>query len=440
VISVATAVQLFMLAVLPSQTPASLAAASPAQAGSPADRQIVARFEAALLGDVVPQQDASELRPRLAVDTTWKPNTMVRAHVEAMVEALAADRSGFTTTAIARARDAWVEVAGAHADLRAGFGRVIWGRLDEIQPSDVINPLDASRFLLDSRSEARLAVTFVRGRIMPSDRLTFEGVFVPVFRRAVFDELDERSSPFNLTHDAVLPAAVPTTPGVKQIEPQVSWQNVSGGGRVLTTIGRVDLGASVYRGFDGFGPVTFEVTPVIGVAGDIQPAVVGQLVERHPRFTMVAGDFETTAGPWAIRGETAVFVERTFAAVSQGGLVAGRAIDGGVGVDRRLGASHVFGSVLVHHHWSQRDARLAQTDVDVVASIDRRFVRDHYLARAFAVVNPGDRSAFVRGIVAWNVSDHISLEASAGTFLGSGTDTVSRFDGRDFVFGRVRIR
>ena len=44
----------------------------------------------------------------------------------------------------------------------------IWGRLDEVQPSDVINPVDAARFLIDGRAAARLAVPFVRGRFFAS--------------------------------------------------------------------------------------------------------------------------------------------------------------------------------------------------------------------------------------------------------------------------------
>ena len=50
----------------------------------------------------------------------------------------------------------------------SGFTRVVWGRLDEIQPTDVINPLDVSRFFFEGRAEARLPVALVRGScVMP---------------------------------------------------------------------------------------------------------------------------------------------------------------------------------------------------------------------------------------------------------------------------------
>ena len=73
-------------------------------------------------------------------------------------------------------REAWIEVAGSKGDLRAGYGRIVWGRLDEIQPSDVINPLDTARFLFDGRGAARLPVAFLRGRVFASHDFVIEGV------------------------------------------------------------------------------------------------------------------------------------------------------------------------------------------------------------------------------------------------------------------------
>ena len=207
------------------------------------------------------------------------------------------------------------------------------------------------------------------------------------------------------------------------------------------TVGRVDVAGAVYRGFDGFGIVTFEPVfpaPVPATDATAVPTVVGRLVERFPRFTMISGDFETVAGEWAIRGELAAFVEKQFAGVTRPGPVDGGALDGGVGFDRRTGDYRVFGSLLVRREWSAEDSGVARTDVSLVGSIDRTFARDRYLARAFAVVNPGDGSGFVRGLLVWTARDNVAVEASAGAFLGTGDNTLSRFHGRDFLFARLR--
>jgi hypothetical protein len=41
-------------------------------------------------------------------------------------------------------------------------------------------------------------------------------------------------------------------------------------------------------------------------------------------------------------------------------------------------------------------------------------------------------------LFSWSVSDNVLLEASGGLFLGTGTDTISRFTGRDFGFLRLK--
>ena len=406
-----------------------------------------------LSGDVLPNMDAAELRPQLMLDARggWARET-VRYRVQAIFEALVADRDTRVTDALAAVRDAWIETSGSRAELRLGYGRLVWGRLDEIQPSDVINPLDVSRFLFDGRSEARLPVAFVRGRVFPREDLTIEGVLAPVFARGRFDELDEPTSPFNLLRNVQIPVlpvttAAPASPAldVRRVEPDRTWSNMSGGGRVSTTIGRVDVAGAVYRGFESFGLITIEAAAPVPLVAPVQLT----LVERYPRFTMVAGDFETVRGEWAFRGEAAFFVDKQLAGVTRTGAIPGRSLDAGAGFDRRSGDYRLYASAIVHREWSSEDPRLAKTDVNLVGSIDRPFARDRYFLRGFAVVNPADASAFLRGLFVWKVRDDVSMEGSVAAFLGTSDDTLGRFgpqehpqrrQDRDFLLARIRYR
>jgi hypothetical protein len=415
-----------------------------------------------LSGDILPVMDVSELRPQVMVDARGAlAPARFRYRVQGILEALVRfrpasarqvpERDTRVTGAIARVRDAWIETAGGRADVRAGYGRVVWGRLDEIQPSDVINPLDASRFLLDGRSEARLPVTFVRGRFFAREDLTIEGVFAPIFERGRFDELEESTSPFNLLRAidlAVLPGAVAGAssfvPEVRRIEPDRTSSNVSGGARVSTTIGRLDVAGAVYRGFESFGLVTLEGA----AAPQLTAPVELTLVEQYPRFTMIAGDFETVRGDWAIRGEAAVFVDKQLQSVRGTRALDGLALDAGVGFDRRSGDYRVFGSVIVHGEWSTAgsgsttptEPHISRTHVNLVASLERPFARDRYFVRGFAVVNPGDGAGFVRALFVWKVRDDVTVEGSAAAFLGTSDDTLGRFQDRDFVLMRLRYR
>ena len=397
------------------------------------------RLWTAVTADVLPRRPASELRPELGAEITARPLPQLTMRFDGLVNGLVADRGGRVTDASLLVRDAYVEARAAAVDVRAGYGRLVWGRLDEVAPTDVINPLDTARFLFDGRSEARLPVTFVRARVSASERLRVEGVLVPRFRRGVFDRLDEPSSPFNLVADAVVPAGATLVPDRLQIGPGKGWRDVSGGARVETTLGRVDASASMYRGFDAFGPIAFQST----VAPD-STAIVGQLVEVHPRFTLVGGDVETVAGPWVLRGEVAGFVERSFlstASVSPGLsplLVPGRSFDAGAGFDRRLGEWRLFGSTVVHREWSDVQPSESRTDVNLIGSLERSFRGDRHVARGFAVVNPADAAAFLRGLWTWKIRDNVRFDASAGVFLGTSTDTIGRFRTRDFVLARTR--
>lgn len=403
-----------------------------AAAQTPANR-IDVGGDVSVTGLVMPNQpeggSTREFRTRARVDLTVDPSTWLRLKFEGTVDGLLGDRQGRVEDFVARARDAWVEARGSRADLRVGYGRLIWGRLDEIMPSDVINPIDTSRYFLEGRAEARMPVAFARGRLFLSDATTLEAIVSLPGRRGRFDELDEPSSPFNLTRDLVF-AAVPGQ--IRRIEPEDSWDSVQVGGRASTTFGRVDASLSAYRGFESFGTLSLE--PTVG-AGAL---VVGELVERYSQFTMVATDAEAVVGPWAIRGEVAYFLDRDVTGTF--GAVDGRAFDAGVGVDRSAGDYRVFTSVVWHRDWTTRGPALVNNDLSVIGSIERRFSRDRYMVRIFGVGNPVDESGFVRSLAAWSVRDNVALEASAGLLFGSAssTDTLSRFRNRDFAFVRVR--
>ncbi len=415
------------------------APATPPQPASQASPQQALSIDGhvSLSSDILPAQSTSEFRPQLMIDVRGGlGGTMFRYRVQSLFEALVANRESAANGAIARVRDVWIEAAGGRGDLRVGYGRLVWGRLDEIQPTDVINPLDVSRFLLDGRAEARLPVAFVRGRLFAREGLTIEGVLAPVFARGRFDELEESSSPFNLLRDVRLPLFPDTALGLRQIEPDRSASNMSGGARVSTTVGRLDVAASVYRGHESFGLITVEPDPV-AAPDQLVPVT---LVERYPRFTMVGADFETVRGDWALRGEAGFFVDKRLLDSTRTTTIPARALDAGVGFDRRSGDYRVFGSVIVHREWSSRDALIERTDVNLVASIDRQLARDRYFVRGFVVVNPGDGSAFIRALFVWKLRDDLSVEGSAAGFAGTSDDTLGRFADRDFLLLRIRYR
>ena len=390
----------------------SVACLTPAPAFAQVDGHVSA------LVDVLPDLSApvvSELRTRLFIEHKRDVGNHLRLNLAGYVDGLVADRrasggSGTSSDAFVRPGDLYAEVFSDRFDVRVGASRLVWGRLDEFQPTDLINPIDLTRFLLEGRSEARLPIGLVRARVFLPRASTLEGVVVPVFRASRFDQLDEATSPFNLTtgQNVICP---PVGLGPCRLlpferhEPNAAWSHVQGGARFTSTLARVDWGVSAYRGFRTFPVFTPSRLSVI---------------ETFPRFTMLGGDFETVRGQWGVRGELAMFVEDE------------RRFEGGVGADRRAGDYRVAANVLLSHE-------SGETDMTLVGAADRSFARETRTLRAFVAYDPADETAFVRGIGAISLRDNVWLEGSAGVFAGASLDTLGRLTQRDFLYARLKV-
>jgi hypothetical protein len=393
-----------------------------------------------VFGDWLPSRETRELRARVFVEEKLAPADRVRFTFSGFLEGPADRAASGTagadpraeTTGIARVHEAVTELRIGRFDMYAGYGRVVWGRLDELQPTDVINPLDVSRFLFEGRSEARLPVAVVRGRVYFTPDVSLEGVYVPVFRRGRFDQLNERTSPFNIAPElgvvGCLAIGCPAgPPAIEELEPSARWNDAQGGARFSATSGRLDWSLSAYRGF--------EALPLVA----LEPARFA-LVSQHPRFTMIGGDFESVAGTWGFRGEAAAFVHDNFQG-SNLAIVSGSSFDAGFGVDRRAGEYQLSGTVLFHREapddvpGSDLEGR---SDVSLIVSGDRTFARERYRLRAFSVYNPSEGSAFLRAIAMAKLTDDVALEASGGWFPGEGSDLIGRFSDSDFLYARLR--
>ena len=413
---------------------------------APADAQITGY--ASLMWDMFPDVSAAggaprvgELRARVVAERKDALGEHVRIVLSGAVDGLvgrrptADGRSGVERDAIVQPLELHTEAAWSRVDVRVGMSRIVWGRLDEFQPTDVVNPIDLSRFLLEGRSEARLPVGVVRGRVFLPKSSTLELVLVPVFRSSRFDQLDEETSPFDLR-----PAGVSR----RREGPERGPGSMQGGARLTTTTGRVDWGVSAYRGLRAF-PIS-----TLGVVGPAATSTSAPVVtETFPRFTMLGGDFETVRGTWGVRGEVAAFVDDELQSVRGARGVPGRSVEGGVGLDRRAGDYRVAANVL--WRWAGVDTaspvgRAFDGDPDVeggdltlVVAADRSFARQTRTLRVFSAYDPGDGTVFSRVVGAVSLADNVWVEGSAGLFAGSAPDTLGRLTDRDFVYTRLKV-
>ena len=364
------------------------------------------------------RQTVTEVRTRLFAERRDEFGSHLRLVLSGHVDGLVVRTRGGSDTvhdAIVRPLDLYAELIWPRIEVRVGASRIVWGRLDEFQPTDVVNPLDLSRFLLEGRSEARMGVGLVRGRVFLPGSATLDIIGVPGFRAGRFDQLDEPTSPFNL--NVVLPARI------DRRSPPLGADSLQGGARLTATTGRVDWGATVYRGLRSFPTLT------------VQPEA---LTETFPRFTMVGGDFETVRGAWGVRGEAAFFVDDELQSLQPTRGIDGQSIEAGIGVDRRAGSYRLAGNVLVGRRTAGEEG-LEESDVTLVVAADRSFARETRTLRLFAVYDPTEGTTFTRGIGAVSLRDDVWLEASGGLLTGTSTTTFGRLSRRDFLYARLKV-
>ena len=75
-----------------------------------------------------------------------------------------------------------------------------------------------------------------------------------------------------------------------------------------------------------FGVVTLETETSLGGEDPLTPVSLA-LLQTFPRFTMVAGDFETVRGAWAFRGELAAFLDDRLQRAAGEPVLEGRSFD-----------------------------------------------------------------------------------------------------------------
>ena len=180
--------------------------------------------------------------------------------------------------------------------------RVVWGRLDEMQPTDVINPLDVSRFFFEGRSEARLRGAAGAGparvcrKTCRSKESTCRSSGAGDSIASTSRRRRSISPPAQaLRIVACLAIGCPTLPPAGRRSRAgllATTRRAARGSRHDRARG---LGVSAYRGFEAVRALHSAERSIRRSAGRTRCV--------YPRFTMLGGDFETVAerGAFAAR-------------------------------------------------------------------------------------------------------------------------------------------
>lgn len=223
-------------------------------------------------------------------------------------------------------RDAFVSGRMGNFFLTVGNQIVSWGAGTFSQPADVINPLDLRGGVLDNPAEQRIPQFAVESTLVV-DRLSFSVVLVPFFQPHRFDtygtdfSLMQPNTPVEiarLVYPAINTLVHPSLESLLQDDflvteyPEALPENLSGGARIVSSYGQMDLGVGYYYGWDR--------TPFFELDRDVEDMarrfLSGEDVESpvnsvYLRQHTVELDFVTYFGDLGLRAETAFSGNRT---------------------------------------------------------------------------------------------------------------------------------
>jgi hypothetical protein len=181
-------------------------------------------------------------------------------------------------------REAYVEFERPSVDVTIGRQIIVWGRADEINPTDVLSPKDYLLLLPEGVSAYRFGTTALKIDYFAGRDVRLTGVWLPI------------------TSTSLIPLSDPP-PGVRveSRPPAIRFENGIAGFKIDHSGGAVDASISYVYGYNLLPEVhvtSIEQNPETG-------ALDGHVALENERQHMIGADAATTLGRYGLRGEVA---------------------------------------------------------------------------------------------------------------------------------------
>lgn len=168
-------------------------------------------------------------------------------------------------------REGYLSFSAGNADFRIGRQIIVWGRADQLNPTDNLTPRDYTLYMPDV-DDQRFGATALNATYNFSSA-TLTGIVLPQFR------------------PSKLP--IPAVPGIAFAESVPTGDEFAL--KLDHTGGAMDWSVSYFHGYDQY--------PDISVAPPVPGAMV--LALAHHRIRVLGADMATTAGRYGLRAEAA---------------------------------------------------------------------------------------------------------------------------------------
>jgi len=315
-----------------------------------------ARVEAGALTDSYQQVNSSDYA-HLAAGARWRPTEHWTYRISGRIDGYLQTGSPNLKYARVDYGDSYIRYRSANMRITAGAQTVIWGRVDEIPPTDRLSVQDATRATLDPLQERRRAVPTLRVEDFQG-AYKLDALWVPWFRPA--ELADKRSiwSPVDKTEGRLL--GIPNSPGLAYLVKNGSFagDNHGEGGygiRLSHDGERLDYAVTVERArrslpYYQLNRATWHTLLATNNPGAALAAANGDtFIARHPMSWVFGGDvgFQTLNATWRFE---AAYLQREPATTTDFRMITTNAIDWVAGVEFYPGDSNARVNLQVAGH------------------------------------------------------------------------------------------
>jgi len=209
-----------------------------------------------------------------------------------------------------RLREAYGQFDSQYVSFRVGKIIYSWGKADEFNPTDLLNPEDMRWMTTFDYLERKKGV-YSADLMLTYDAFTLEAAVAPIFEPNIWPGRDSEWLPWEL---GLFYGIIDTFPDYADFQteqvPDYRIQNANLSARLNGTVGPVDFSLVFFDGFDQYPYYRIKIdTDVDHFLAGSPPLTLKEVYQRYQAY---GGSLAFTLGKFAFRAEGAYYTERTY--------------------------------------------------------------------------------------------------------------------------------
>lgn len=227
----------------------------------------------------------------LDIKAEWKPGNEWEGQLQARVDGYSQDGNPSWHDVDLDYGDNWIRYRGDNSRITLGTQTIIWGRIDEIPPSDRLSTIDGNRLNMDDLQDRRRSRPTLRVEMF-GENSKLDMIYMPTFREAELADVESIWYPIDRARQKVLgievPAGMALTMGNAAIINDAPNTDNAVGLRFSSSYDGLEYALTAQHGRQTLPYFSYAVIPT--------PTFTAQ----YPRTTAIGGDlaFENEGVTW----------------------------------------------------------------------------------------------------------------------------------------------